>query len=160
MSDLDDLAAAARGQRQRGVRVVYVPFAMPPKRRRSGCLSSILVLGVVVGVIWLAARHASDPGPDGGDVVVSRDEKDKIRAELREGVVSGAIHSYDTKKHEVRIDPSLWARLDVEQKQGLVTYYALRFEKLGHGREVQIKSSYSDVVLGEYSAWNGIQIHQ
>ena len=72
----------------------------------------------------------------------------------------GAIHSVDVGMSEVRIDPSVWMHMDVDEKQLVVMFFSQYFEASGRPGQVTVLSNRNDTKLAKYSVWSGVKIYQ
>ena len=77
-----------------------------------------------------------------------------------EMLATGAIHSVDITNRIVRIDPLIWHRLLIDQKQGLVLFWS-NYMKIKTDYEwVDILSNRNDTKLAKYSVWSGVKIYE
>lgn len=74
-------------------------------------------------------------------------------------ISEGSIHSIDIERNEVRVSPSIWLLLNLEQKQTLVLFFNLYFEVKGSTGRVSILSDRNDTKFASYSVWSGVKIY-
>jgi hypothetical protein len=90
--------------------------------------------------------------------------KARIAAELDSKVSellrSGAVHSVDVELHQARINPLVWASLEIEAKRTTVMFFSAYFEAKDRGGHVTILSSRNDQELATKGVWSGIEILQ
>lgn len=72
----------------------------------------------------------------------------------------GMIYSIDVKAGEVRVEPAVWARQNVDTKKEIVQIFDVYFKaKAGPGIRTQIKSNKNDTIFAESTVFSGIQVY-
>ena len=72
---------------------------------------------------------------------------------------SGRLYSIDRDRHRVRVDTLKWFAMKIEGKQRLVQQCSVYFKLTSGNDRVEICSDRDDTILGEYSRWDGLEIH-
>ncbi len=73
---------------------------------------------------------------------------------------TGVLHSVNVNFNEARMDPVVWATLNLEAKQGAVMLLSKYFDSKGSSGRVTILSNRNDTKLATYGSWGGIKILQ
>ena len=82
----------------------------------------------------------------------------QLEKTIQEWISTGAVHSVNIEFNQVRVDPVIWIRLPLENKQNFVAMFSKYFDSKGSTGHVEVLSNRNDKKLATYSVWSGIKI--